>query len=121
VLRRDTQNLVLPQARFAHNLTSVTSDAFARGVDKIAKLASAPGDLVSLWRASTEVLADVVPHYWTPCFYTFDPASILITSHFHEGIDEFPPEALLREYSGTTSTTCAASPPRSPGSPPCTK
>ena len=24
-----------------------------------------------------------VPYYWTPCWYTLDPASLLITSHFH--------------------------------------
>lgn len=76
------------------------TDVRERAVDKLARLASAPGDLVSFWRSSTEVLADGLPHFWTPCFFTFDPASLLVTSHFHEGIDEFPPEALTNEYYG---------------------
>lgn len=71
-----------------------------RAVDKIASLAGTPTDLVSLWRSCTEVIGSVVPHYWAPCFFTFDPASLLITSHFHEGLDEFPAEAFTMEYYG---------------------
>ncbi|MFE6857659.1 LuxR C-terminal-related transcriptional regulator [Nocardia sp. NPDC057668] len=76
----------------------MSADTWQRAADKISRLCAEPRDLVSLWQASTEVLAVVVPHYWTPCFYTLDPASLLITSHFHRGLDEFPGDWLVSEY-----------------------
>lgn len=66
----------------------------------MATLAGQPTDLATFWRSCTEVIAPVIPHFWAPCFFTLDPASLLITSHFHEGLDEFPPEALTSEYYG---------------------
>lgn len=69
-------------------------------VSKIARLADEADDLVSFWRASTEVLAGTVAYYWTPCWYTLDPASLLITSHYHHGLAEFPAEWLTHEYYG---------------------
>ncbi|WP_248965434.1 helix-turn-helix transcriptional regulator [Sphaerisporangium perillae] len=69
-----------------------------RAIDKIARLARRPHDLVTFWQASTEVLAGSVGYYWTPCWYTLDPASLLITSHFHDGMPEFPAEWLANEY-----------------------
>lgn len=77
---------------------STTADE--RAVDKIALLSEEAVDLVSFWQASTEVLAETVPYYWTPCWYTLDPASVLITSHFHDGLAEFPVEWLIEEYYG---------------------
>ncbi|WP_067716089.1 helix-turn-helix transcriptional regulator [Nocardia yamanashiensis] len=76
----------------------MSADSYRRAADKITRLCAEPRDLVSLWQATTEVLADAVPHYWTPCFYTLDPASLLMTSHFHHGLDEFPGEWLVSEY-----------------------
>lgn len=67
-------------------------------VDKIARLSGEAEDLVSFWQASTEVLTSMVPYYWTPCWYTLDPASLLITSHYHFGLVEFPAEWLTHEY-----------------------
>jgi len=69
-----------------------------RARDRIVELAQRGTDLVTLWRNSTEALVGVVPHYWTPCWYTLDPASLLVTSHFHEGLDELPPEWMAAEY-----------------------
>jgi len=40
--------------------------------------------------ACTDVVASVIPYYWTPCWYALDPASLLATSHFYEGMTEFP-------------------------------
>lgn len=37
--------------------------------------------------------------YLTPCFYTVDPASLLATSHYHDGLPEIPHEWLAIEYS----------------------
>jgi DNA-binding CsgD family transcriptional regulator len=62
----------------------------------IARLSRGPADLVTFWREVTEVLRHTVPYYWTPCWYTLDPASLLITSHFREGLDKFPPQWLAR-------------------------
>ena len=69
-----------------------------RGAEKITRLCAEPRDLVSLWNETTEVLQRVVPHFWTPCFYTLDPSSLLMTSHFHLGLAEFPGEWLAAEY-----------------------
>lgn len=69
-----------------------------RAADKITRLCAEPRDLVSLWQELTEVLVGAVPHFWTPCFYTLDPASLMMTSHFHRGLDEFPREWLANEY-----------------------
>jgi DNA-binding CsgD family transcriptional regulator len=76
----------------------MSTDAKQRASDKLARLAGQGLDLVSFWRASTEVLAGAVPHYWAPCWFTLDPASLLVTSHFDEGIPELPPQWLIHEY-----------------------
>ncbi|MCU1641310.1 MAG: putative transcriptional regulator, LuxR family protein [Nocardia sp.] len=69
-----------------------------RAADKIARLCAEPRDIATLWTEVSEVVAGVIPHYWTPCWYTLDPASLLMTSHFHLGLDEFPNEWLAAEY-----------------------
>ncbi|HWJ52101.1 MAG TPA: LuxR C-terminal-related transcriptional regulator [Propionibacteriaceae bacterium] len=79
-------------------MTSVSGDARQRASDKLARLAGQGLDLVSFWRASTEALTSAVPHYWAPCWFTLDPASLLVTSHFDESIPELPPQWLLAEY-----------------------
>lgn len=66
--------------------------------ENIGRLCAQATDLVTLWQATTDVLARQVPHWWTPCWYTLDPASLLLTSHFHAGLDEFPHEWLVSEY-----------------------
>jgi len=76
------------------------ASARERALDRITRLARQPGDLVSFWQESTEVLKTSIPYYWTPCWYTLDPASLLITSHFHDGLAEFPAEWLANEYYG---------------------
>jgi hypothetical protein len=55
-------------------------------------------DLVTLWREASEAIADAVPYYAAPCWYTLDPASLLVTSHFNEQMPELPPEWLAMEY-----------------------
>ncbi|MGD9571471.1 MAG: LuxR C-terminal-related transcriptional regulator [Thermoleophilia bacterium] len=75
-----------------------TSAAEGRARDRIAELATRGLDLVTLWRAATEVIAPVVPHYRTPCWFTLDPLSLLATSHYEQGLPEVPPEWLVHEY-----------------------
>ena len=79
-------------------MTSVSGDATQRASDRIARLAGQGLDLVSLWRASTEVLASAVPNDGAPCWFTLDPASLLVTSHFDEGVPKLPPQWALNEY-----------------------
>jgi DNA-binding CsgD family transcriptional regulator len=76
----------------------VTTYARERAPDRIAELTGRGLDLVTFWRDATEVLRRAVPFYETPCWYTLDPASLLVTSHFHEGLDELPPAWLAHEY-----------------------
>jgi DNA-binding CsgD family transcriptional regulator len=71
-----------------------------RAHDRIAELARRGYDLVTFWGECTEVLEGAVPHYDKPCWYTLDPASLLITSHYHDGLPEFPPQLLSHEYYG---------------------
>jgi DNA-binding CsgD family transcriptional regulator len=73
-------------------------DAKQRAADKISRLAKQSLDLVSFWKESSEVVASAVPYYWTPCWYTLDPASLLVTSHFHDGLPEIPEQWLADEY-----------------------
>jgi DNA-binding CsgD family transcriptional regulator len=76
----------------------MTTDTKQLASDKLARLAGNGLDLVSFWREATEVLARAVAHYWAPCWFTLDPASLLVTSHFDEGIPELPPQWLMQEY-----------------------
>lgn len=69
-----------------------------RAVDRITSLARHGLDLVSFWREASEAIASAVPYYWAPCWYTVDPASLLVTSHFNEYISEVPTEWLAYEY-----------------------
>jgi DNA-binding CsgD family transcriptional regulator len=71
-----------------------------RAQDRIAELSGRGYDLVTFWRECTEVLVASVPHYAKPCWYTLDPGSLLITSHYQEGLAEFPPKMLHHEYYG---------------------
>ncbi len=69
-----------------------------RALDKLRRLAAEPRDLVSFWREADGVLAETVPHFTAPCWYTLDPASLLITSHYNTQMPELPPESLALEY-----------------------
>ncbi len=76
----------------------MTSDLRRRARDRIAHAAGQGLDLLDFWRACTPPLAAAVPHFHAPCWHTLDPASLLITSHFDEGIPEVPAEWLTAEY-----------------------
>jgi DNA-binding CsgD family transcriptional regulator len=78
----------------------VGSHPNARAAERIAELSASGHDLVTFWRESTEVLDAAVPHYDKPCWYTLDPVSLLITSHYHDGLPEYPFKMLRHEYYG---------------------
>ncbi|HLM10516.1 MAG TPA: helix-turn-helix transcriptional regulator [Thermoleophilaceae bacterium] len=76
----------------------MSASAMQLARDRIAELALRGHDLVTFWRECSEPLRAAVPYFDEPCWYTLDPASLLITSHFHHGLPEFPPEMLQHEY-----------------------
>lgn len=76
----------------------VASYSRDRAVERIEELSRRGSDLVTFWQETTEVIGRAVPFYQTPCFYTMDPASLLITSHYHDGLPEIPREWLALEY-----------------------
>jgi DNA-binding CsgD family transcriptional regulator len=69
-----------------------------RALDKIVSSSREPQSLVAYWEQASEVLRDAVPHFTFPCWYTVDPASLLITSHYNPFMPELPPDSLELEY-----------------------
>lgn len=70
-----------------------------RARDRIAELAGHGLDLKAFWDESAEAVSSVVPHYKAACWFTLDPASLLVTSHYDHGlIPELPQEWLAHEY-----------------------
>jgi GAF domain-containing protein len=84
-----TANLVVERTGRATRQTTVRASELAcRGLD-----------LVSFWDEAAEAVSSAVPHYMAPCWFTLDPASLLVTSHYDHGqIPELPPEWLAHEY-----------------------
>lgn len=76
----------------------MANTAMQRGKETLGHLAAAGLDLPGFWQEATAILARAVPHYSTPCWWTFDPASLLVTSHFQTEIVALPPEMLAHEY-----------------------
>ena len=69
-----------------------------RAADRIGQLARRGLDVAAFWRECSDVLTTAVPHYLAPCWYTFDPVSLLITSHYDPVIPEISAEFLGHEY-----------------------
>ncbi|MBA2531939.1 MAG: LuxR family transcriptional regulator [Nocardioidaceae bacterium] len=76
----------------------MNGSAKRRAKDRIAHLARQHVDLATFWRQSSAAVSSAVPHYMAPCWYTLDPASLLVTSHFSEDVPEMPSEWLAQEY-----------------------
>src|SRR4051812_14594661 len=70
-----------------------------RALAQVARAAGEGLDLVAFWEHAREALAAAIPHHLAPCWYTLDPASLLVTSHYDHGmIPELPGEWLAQEY-----------------------
>jgi DNA-binding CsgD family transcriptional regulator len=69
-----------------------------RARERIERLAGQGLDLPTLWREATVALAPAVPHYHAPCWFTLDPATLLVTSHYDPGIPELPAAWLAHQY-----------------------
>lgn len=78
----------------------MTGDRRSRARADIVALAREHLDLVTYWRLSSEVIAGALPYYQAPCWFTLDPASLLVTSHFNEGMPVLPPDWIAEEYYG---------------------
>ncbi|MGI8703198.1 MAG: helix-turn-helix transcriptional regulator, partial [Candidatus Limnocylindrales bacterium] len=76
----------------------MTGYAKQAALDRIARLARQHHDLATFWRESSAAIASAVPNYQGPCWYTLDPASLLVTSHVNEHMPELPPQWLASEY-----------------------
>jgi DNA-binding CsgD family transcriptional regulator len=73
--------------------------AAERALHRIGELAGRGLDLKAFWDECAPVVSGVVPYFRVPCWYTIDPASLLVTSHYDHGlIPEFPSEWLAHEY-----------------------
>jgi DNA-binding CsgD family transcriptional regulator len=72
----------------------VSSYATERAADRVAWLATQGLDAVTFWDEATEPVRRAVPHDFSPCWWTLDPASLLLTSHFNHDFPEVPREWL---------------------------
>ncbi len=73
-------------------------DRRQRAVDRVATLAQGGLDVVAFWRECTDIIAGALAFDWYPCWFTVDPASLLITSHFNEDVAELDPAVFENEY-----------------------
>ena len=75
------------------------SYANERAAKRIAELRGRGLDLVTFWCEARDAIASAVPYYITPCWFTLDPTSLLVTSHHDHGhLGEIPAEWLAQEY-----------------------
>ncbi len=69
-----------------------------RALDRIARSARRHQDLAAFWRESSAAIESAVPNYQGPCWFTLDPASLLVTSHVNPHMPELPPDWGALEY-----------------------
>jgi DNA-binding CsgD family transcriptional regulator len=69
-----------------------------RAQERLRRLAGAGLDVEAFWRSATAEIASAVDFDWRPCWFTLDPASLVITSHFNEEIDELDDAVFHNEY-----------------------
>lgn len=67
-------------------------------MERLRELGDRQQDLAGFWQRASVVIAEAVPRCLAPCWYSLDPVSLLLTSHFHEDLAQFPQEWLEQEY-----------------------
>ncbi len=77
----------------------MASDVLSRSATKIHSLASQGLDVAQFWRECGDVISEAVPHFMAPCWFTLDPSSCIVTSHFDPQMPEVSSEYLTHEYS----------------------
>jgi len=76
----------------------MSAETRSRAAGRIRQLAVRGLDVATFWQECNEVLARAVPHHLAPCWFMFDPESLLITSHYDPVITELPEAFLAFEY-----------------------
>ena len=77
----------------------VGSYARERALERIEAAAHAGDDAVTFFSEVSTLVSPIVPNYLGPCWFTVDPASLLMTSHFNPDMpDPLPREFLEMEY-----------------------
>jgi DNA-binding CsgD family transcriptional regulator/GAF domain-containing protein len=76
-------------------MSTVAQDKAVRRIEALAREGL---DLVTFWRRASRTVQPLVPHYMDPCWFTLDPATLLLTSHHSESMPQLPHEALMLEY-----------------------
>lgn len=79
-------------------MACMTLEGRERAAGRIRQLAGRGLDVAAFWRECNQVLATAVPHYLAPCWFTFDPVSLLVTSHYDPVIPEISGDFLAHEY-----------------------
>ncbi len=69
-----------------------------RARERISALGGEGLDLVAFWEEADAIISRQIPHYMGICWFTLDPASLLITSHYNASMPEIPHDALAAEY-----------------------
>src|SRR5918992_1460703 len=86
-----------------------------RARDKIGQLAGRGLDLPTFWQESAAVLARAVPHYSTPCWWTLDPASLLVYEYLEDDVHKLADVARSERGISTLHEVTGGDPSRSPG------
>jgi DNA-binding CsgD family transcriptional regulator len=76
----------------------VGSYADERALDRVAELATRGLDVDTFFREAGEAIAGAVPYSDAPCWFTLDPASLLITSSHSEEDPKVSRDWLVWEY-----------------------
>ncbi len=76
----------------------MNANLLERSAAKIEAIAGQGLDVASFWGECGEVLASAVPSYMAPCWFTFDPTSLLVTSHYDPQVPEMSRDFLSHEY-----------------------
>lgn len=82
-----------------------TAEASGRAAARIGELCRRGSDVATLWRACDPVIQAIVPYMMRPCWFTIDPASLVVTSHYDAAIPSLPPEYLTHEYAADDAMT----------------
>lgn len=69
-----------------------------RAVARISSLAREGLDVATFWQAAGEEVGSVVPVDGGICWYTMDPASLLVTSHYNVEMPVLPHDFLATQY-----------------------
>jgi DNA-binding CsgD family transcriptional regulator/GAF domain-containing protein len=74
-----------------------SSEAKERAADRIADVSRRGLDAVALWRECDEAMDAILPVLRGPCWFTLDPSTLLVTSHYNTAMPVLPPDYLTSD------------------------